>query len=169
MIDRPEGTYEKLLFCLFSLGAALLALVTLLILYDVIARNTGFPPFTHTLAVTEYGLYYVTLLGAPWLVRKKHHVYMQLVTAMAPAALRPFICKLCYLLCAMTCGLICYYAGLVTFEAWLRGDQEVRSFDMPRWLIFAVMPVSFSLLTLEFSRYLAGYDSMYDGEIGVHE
>ena len=156
MTGRPAGGYERLLFCLFASGAVILALVTLFILYDVIARNTGFPPFTHTLALTEYGLYYVTLLGAPWLVRNKHHVYMQLVTAVAPPALRPFIAKLCYLLCAITCGLICYYAGLVTFEAWLRGDQEVRSFDMPRWLIFAVMPVSFSLLTIEFSRYLAG-------------
>ena len=169
MSDKPEGGYEKLLFCLFALGAGILALVTLFILYDVIARNTGFPPFTHTLALTEYGLYYVTLLGAPWLVRKKHHVYMQLVTAVAPAALRPVICKLSYLLCALACGLICYYAGLVTVEAWIRGDMEVRSFDMPRWLIFAVMPVSFSLLTIEFSRYLAGFDSMYDGEIGIHE
>ena len=169
MSDKPEGGYEKLLFCLFALGAGILALVTLFILYDVIARNTGFPPFTHTLALTEYGLYYVTLLGAPWLVRKKHHVYMQLVTAVAPAALRPLICKLSYLLCALACGLICYYAGLVTVEAWIRGDMEVRSFDMPRWLIFAVMPVSFSLLTIEFSRYLAGMDSMYDGEIGIHE
>lgn len=169
MTDRPAGGYERVLFCLFSLGAGILALVTLFILYDVIARNTGFPPFTHTLALTEYGLYYVTLLGAPWLVRKKHHVYMQLVTAVAPAALRPFICKLSYLLCAVACGLICYYAGQVTVEAWLRGDMEVRSFDMPRWLIFAVMPVSFSLLTIEFTRYLAGFDSMYDGEIGIHE
>ena len=169
MSDKPEGGYEKLLFCLFALGAGILALVTLFILYDVIARNAGFPPFTHTLALTEYGLYYVTLLGAPWLVRKKHHVYMQLVTAVAPAALRPVICKLSYLLCALACGLICYYAGLVTVEAWIRGDMEVRSFDMPRWLIFAVMPVSFSLLTIEFSRYLAGFDSMYDGEIGIHE
>lgn len=169
MTDRPAGGYERLLFCLFASGAGILALVTLFILYDVIARNAGFPPFTHTLALTEYGLYYVTLLGAPWLVRKKHHVYMQLVTAVAPAALRPVICKLSYLLCALACGLICYYAGLVTVEAWIRGDQEVRSFDMPRWLIFAVMPVSFSLLTIEFSRYLAGFDGMYDGEIGIHE
>ena len=61
------------------------ALITLFILYDVIARNIGLAPFTHTLALTEYGLYYVTLLGAPWLVRKKHHVYMQLITAFVPA------------------------------------------------------------------------------------
>ena len=169
MNDKPAGVYEMLLFGLFSLGAGILALITLFILYDVIARNIGLPSFTHTLALTEYGLYYVTLLGAPWLVRKKHHVYMQLITSFVPASIRPAISRLSYLLCVITCALICYYAGQVTLETWLRGDQEVRSFDMPRWLIFAVMPVSFSLLTIEFSRYLLGFDNMYDGEIGIHE
>ena len=113
MSDKPEGGYEKLLFCLFALGAGILALVTLFILYDVIARNTGFPPFTHTLALTEYGLYYVTLLGAPWLVRKKHHVYMQLVTAVAPAALRPR-----YLQAQLPAVRGCLRADLLLTPAW---------------------------------------------------
>ena len=169
MSDEPQGIYEQTLFGLFALGAAMLAAVTLLILYDVIARLAGLPAFPHTLAATEYGLYYVTLLGAPWLVRIKRHIYMQLLTAVAPAALRPLLSRLCYLVCVIVCAVICYYAGLVTLETWLRGDQEVRSFDMPRWLVFAVMPVSFALLTAEFSRYLLGLDNMYDGEIGVHE
>ena len=77
--------------------------------------------------------------------------------------------KLSYLLCVITCSLICYYSGLVTVETFLRGDHEVRSFDMPRWLIFAIMPVSFSLLSVEFARYLLGMDNMYDGELGIHE
>ena len=169
MNDKPEGGYEKLIFALFCAGALILALITLFILYDVIARNIGVPTFTHTLALTEYGLYYMTLLGTPWLVRKKHHVYMQLITALVPTAIRPYISKLSYLLCVITCALICYYSGLVTLETFLRGDHEVRSFDMPRWLIFVIMPISFFLLTIEFGRYLLGIDNMYDGEIGIHE
>ncbi len=169
MNDKPQGSFEYLLFTLFCFGACILALITLFILYDVIARNIGFPNFTHTLALTEYGLYYTTLLGAPWLVRKKHHIYMQLITAAVPGAIRPLVSKLSYLLCVITCSLICYYSGLVTVETFLRGDHEVRSFDMPRWLIFAIMPVSFSLLSVEFARYLLGMDNMYDGELGIHE
>ena len=162
--DKPSGAYERLLFGLFASGALMLAAVTLLILYDVVARLAGLPAFPHTLAVTEYGLYYVTLLGAPWLLRSKRHIHIQLFATVAPAALQPLIARLSYLLCALVCAVICYYAGLVTFETWLRGDQEVRSFDMPRWLVFGAMPVSFALLTVEFGRYLLGFDSMYDNE-----
>ncbi|MBT7950124.1 MAG: TRAP transporter small permease [Gammaproteobacteria bacterium] len=169
MSDKPQSPFEQLLFTMFCTGACILALITLFILYDVIARNAGIPTFTHTLTLTEYGLYYTTMLGAPWLVRKKHHIYMQLITAMVPLKVRPFVSKLSYLLCTLTCALICYYSGVVTLETFLRGDHEVRSFDMPRWLVFAVMPVSFFLLTVEFGRFLVGIDDMYDGEIGIHE
>ena len=167
--DKPEGIYEQLLFSLFALGAVILAAVTLLILYDVSARLIGLPTFPHTLATTEYGLYYLTLLGAPWLVRIKRHIYLQLLTALAPPALRPLLARLSYLLCVIVCAVICWYAAQVTIETWLRGDEEVRSFDMPRWLIFAVMPVSFALLTIEFGRYLLGFDDMYDAEIAIRE
>ncbi len=169
MNDKPQGIYEQVLFGLFATGAIILATVTLLILYDVIARLTGLPAFPHTLAYTEYGLYYLTLLGAPWLARTKRHIYIQLLSAMISPSLRPLIFRLSYLICALTCAVICYYAGLVTFETWLRGDEEVRSFDMPRWLVFIVMPITFSLLSIEFCRYLLGFDNMYDAEIGVKE
>ncbi len=169
MNDKPQGIYEQTLFSLFALGAAILAAITLLILYDVVARLTGLATFPHTLAATEYGLYYLTLLGAPWLVRIKRHIYLQLLSAVAPARLRPVLARLCYLLCVIVCAVICWYAGQVTLETWLRGDLEVRSFDMPRWLIFAVMPLSFALLTVEFGRYLLGFDDMYDAEIGIRE
>lgn len=167
--DVPDSIYERFLFMLFALGGLILSLAMILILYDVIARNVGLAPFAHTIALTEYGLYYMTLLGAPWLVRKKHHVYIQLLTGLVPSGIRPMLTATSYFLCALACALICYYAGLVTIESFIRGDQEVRSFDMPRWVVFAVMPLSFSLLTVEFSRYLLGYDSMYDAELGIRE
>ena len=169
MNDKVEGRFEAVLFALFCCGAAILGLITLLILYDVLARNIGFATFAHTLPLTEYGLYYTTLLGGPWLVRKKHHIYMQLLTAAVPLQLRQLVASLCYLLCVITCALMTWYSLQVSVETFLRGDHEVRSFDMPRWLIFAIMPLSFGLMSIEFSRYLLGFDRMYDGEVGIKE
>lgn len=172
MSRASHNIYERLLFVLFAFGALVLSLTMCLILYDVVARNVGLSSFPHTITLTEYGLYYMTMLGAPWLVRKKHHIYIQLLVGVVPARFRTIIAKLCYFLCVCTCALICYYAGLVTIESFVRGGDEVRSFDMPRWALFVAMPISFSLLTVEFCRYLFAYDCMYDGELGeleVHE
>ena len=161
--------FEYFLYLLFCLGACILGIITLLILHDVVARNIGLSAFSHTLALTEYGLYYTALLGSPWLVRNKHHIYMQLITAAVPLSLRLHVARISYLICTVVCFLIAFYSAQVTLETFLRGDTEVRSFDMPRWLIFAIMPFCFSLLTVEFGRYLIGRDSMYDGEVGLHE
>ena len=169
MSDTPQGIYERALFSLFAFGAVILLVSMLLIVYDVLARNIGISPFEHTIALTEYGLYYMTLLGAPWLVRKKHHIYIQLLTGLVPDYIRPLLSRTSYFLCALTCILISYYAGLITVENFVRGDYEVRSFDMPRWTIYIVMSGSFSLLTIEFCRYLFGFDSMYSGELGIKE
>ena len=83
--------------------------------------------------------------------------------------LRQLVASLCYLLCVITCALMTWYSLQVSVETFLRGDHEVRSFDMPRWLIFAIMPLSFGLMSIEFSRYLLGFDRMYDGEVGIKE
>jgi hypothetical protein len=45
----------------------------------------------------------------------------------------------------------------------------VRSFDMPRWLLTASIPLSFGLMTIEFGRYLLSLDSMHTGRAGIHE
>jgi C4-dicarboxylate transporter, DctQ subunit len=169
MSDKPEGFYERVLFTLFALGAVILLLSMLLIVYDVIARNIGISPFEHTIALTEYGLYFMTLLSAPWLVRKKHHIYIQLLTGLVSDYIRPLLSRTSYFLCTLTCLFICYYAGLIAVENFIRGDYEVRSFDMARWIIFSVMSLSFFLLAIEFSRYLFGFDSMYSGELGIKE
>lgn len=161
--------YERLLFGLFAAAACLLLGVLALVLYDVIARNLGLPAFAHTLGLSEYALYYTTLMGAPWLVRSKHHIYLQLLTSIAGPRWRPVIAAVSYTLCAVVCLVLCYYAALVAIEAFVRADVEVRSFDMPRWLYFAIMPVSFLLMAAEFARFLLGVDAMYDAEIGFKE
>jgi TRAP-type C4-dicarboxylate transport system permease small subunit len=37
----------------------------------------------------------------------------------------------------------------------------VRSFDMPRWMLMAAMPLSFGMMALEFLRLLVRRESPY--------
>ena len=65
----------------------------------------------------------------------------------------------------MLCLAICLYLGWIAlgsaFTSLKSGAYEVRTFDMPRWLIFAPMVVGLWLSALEFLRYLLGRDSIY--------
>jgi TRAP-type C4-dicarboxylate transport system permease small subunit len=161
--------YRGLLNGLAALAGTIMGLLALMIVYDVVVRNLGFQPPPHTLTLTEYGLLYIVMLGAPWLVRIKGHVYIELLSAAVPAPVQRVMAKTVYLLCVATCAVLAWYAAETAWQAFARGDTDVRSFDMPRWPLIAVMPLSFLLMALEFGRFLVGRDDMYTGEAGIHE
>ena len=43
-------------------------------------------------------------------------------------------------------------AGLLALEGWQRGEIEIRSLYMPRWLLFAPLTIGFGLMAVEFLR-----------------
>jgi C4-dicarboxylate transporter DctQ subunit len=161
--------YRRLLELLAVVAGVLLAAMTVAIVVDVVVRNLGLQPPAHTLTLTEYGLFYVTMLAAPWLVREKGHVHIELLTAAVSPRTRFWLTRAVYLLCVLTCIVIFWFALEVTIDQWQRAVIDVRSLDMPRWLLSASMPLSFGLMTIEFGRYLIGLDSMHSGQAGIHE
>ncbi|MCG8689664.1 MAG: TRAP transporter small permease [Minwuiales bacterium] len=164
-----ETAYVRLLQGLAAVAGVIMGATAVMIVFDVTVRNLGFQPPPHTLTFTEYGLLYVTMLGAPWLVRTKGHVYIELVTAAVGPRVRAVMSRLVALLCLVVCATLCYYAAGSTWIDFQRGDMDIRSYDMPRWILMACMPLGFGLMSVEFARYLLGFDSLHTGEAGIHE
>ena len=71
--------YDRLIYGLAGLAGAMIAGVCLLIVYDVVARNLGLQPPRSTVALTEYALLYFTMAAAPYLVRVKGHIVVEVV------------------------------------------------------------------------------------------
>ena len=68
-----------------SLAALTLLAMVVMVTADIILRNltrTGFPWANE---VSEYALYVITLLTAPWLLRRGQHVRIDLVLTLVPA------------------------------------------------------------------------------------
>ena len=99
--------HAGLINLLAVLAGILLALMALAIVVDVVMRNLGFQPPGHTLALTEYSLLYITMLAAPWLVRAKGHVHIELLTAAVGPRTRLWLARLVAALCVLTCAVIC--------------------------------------------------------------
>jgi C4-dicarboxylate transporter, DctQ subunit len=161
--------YRHLLEALAVVAGVMLGAMACAIVLDVLMRNLGLQPPAHTLTLTEYGLLYLTMLAAPWLVRAKGHVYIELVTAALSPRARFRLTRVVYGLCVLTCAVIFWFGLEVTISHYQRHVIDVRSFDMPRWLLTASIPLSFGLMTIEFARYLLGLDSMHTGQAGIHE
>ena len=158
------SAYNRLIFGLAVIGGVLLAVIFVGIICDVTIRTLGFNSLQWYSAVAEYSLFFCTMFGAPYLVRHKGHVVVESLRLAMPPKLRKIIEKIVYIACILLSLLFVYYGALETIEAIKTGEQDLRSVDMPKWLLMAPFPIGFSLVAIEFSRYLLGFDTYYSNK-----
>ena len=91
--------YDALLYTMAFVAAATLVWLMVSVVVSVAMRNFGLQPFAWLFTSAEYGLLYMTMLGAPWLVREKGHVHIELVTAALPPGVRRIVSRLVALGC----------------------------------------------------------------------
>ena len=158
------NAYNRLIFGLAVIGGVLLAVIFVGIICDVTIRTLGFNSLQWYSAVAEYSLFFCTMFGAPYLVRHKGHVVVESLRLAMPPKLRKIIEKIVYIACILLSLLFVYYGAVETIEAIKTGEQDLRSVDMPKWLLMAPFPIGFSLVAVEFSRYLLGFDTYYSNK-----
>src|SRR6056297_2330518 len=76
--------YTAFLYAMAFIAGAMLVWLMVSVIVSVAMRNAGLQPFAWLFTSAEYGLLYMTMLGAPWLVRERGHVHIELVTAALP-------------------------------------------------------------------------------------
>ena len=155
-------------FFAFIAGTTLVWLMVSVIT-SVLMRNAGWQPFAWLFTSAEYGLLYMTMLGAPWLVRKKGHVHIELVTAALPDKARGIVSRIVAIACVMVCVVLAWKGVELFLKNIERGDYDTRAYYFPRWMLTIAFPVSFGLMAIEFSRYIFGNNLMHSGEAGIHE
>ena len=159
-VDRNRGLslvsrgYTGLLYGMAWLAGFLIAAMMVVITVDVVVRNLGYQSSAHFFTFTEYALLVVPCLGAPWLVREKGHIYVEiLLMHLAPPARRRLMSAI-GLACIAVCLVIAWYGLQVTLADFRQAERDVRSFDAPRWAVVMWIPISFLLMAIEFARFL---------------
>ncbi len=124
---------------------------------------------SHIFTFAEFGLLYIVMAASPWLVRHRGHVFIELVTAALPRSLQRKFSRAVSALCVIICLVFVWYTFKSTFRAWEFGDAEMRSLDMPKYLLLGAMPIGFGLMAAQFARFVFGQETLHTGEAGVHE
>jgi C4-dicarboxylate transporter DctQ subunit len=146
--------YDVLLYGMAWCAGLLIAAMMVVITIDVVVRNLGYQSSAHFFTFTEYALLIVPCLGAPWLVREKGHIYVEILLMYLPARARRALTVLIGLACVAVCLVLAWYGLEVTVTDWRQAERDVRSVDMPRWLVVGWIPLSFLMMALEFARFL---------------
>ncbi len=153
--------YDRLITGLATVAGLIIATVCLLIVYDVIARNLGWQPPASTVALTEYAMLYFTMAAAPYLVRTKGHIVVEILYQRISPAAKRRLDQFILILCMIVALIVAALALVLLIEALERGEIEVRSLDVPRWMLFAPLAAGFLLMATEFLRLLLKSDSVF--------
>ncbi len=143
--------YDRLLDVLAALSAAAFGALSFIIAYEVTTRWLGFRPPVWPVTISEFTMLYATVLAAPWVLRRAEHVQVTTLVAILPPRARAVLGRIVCFLAMAVCLLVAGYALRVTLSA---QGLEIRSFEMPKWIVYAPLPLGFFLLAVEFARHM---------------
>jgi TRAP-type transport system small permease protein len=146
--------YGLFLQALAGAAALLLGVMALLVTLDVVMRNVGLGTIAWVNEVSEYSLPVATLLIAPWLLHRNEHVRLDVLLTAVPRGASRWLQKFCDVIGIAICAVFVWYSVRLIFDSARIGSMMVKTLAIPEWWQYALVPVCFSLLAVEFARRL---------------
>jgi TRAP-type transport system small permease protein len=148
--------YTLLLKGFAAAAAILLGAMALLVTLDVVMRNVGLGTIAWVNEVSEYSLPVATLLIAPWLLHRNEHVRLDVLIVNLPRRLGRVLERSCDVVGIAICAVFVWYSIRLILDSARISSMVVKTLAIPEWWQYALVPVSFSLLAVEFARRLRG-------------
>ena len=152
-MERLEAAYGRLLEALALVACALVLAMTVMICADVLLRNVRIIPGVAGLAwsneISEAMLYLVTMLTAPWLLRRGQHIRVDILLRMVPKRVGwvfEWVTDTVGLAC---CLVIAFYGARAALASYKAGSMSIKTLITPEWWLLSVLPVAFLALSLE--------------------
>jgi TRAP-type C4-dicarboxylate transport system permease small subunit len=152
-MDQLEAGYGKLLEAFAFLACALVLGMTLMICADVLLRNVRIIPGMVGLEwsneISEGMLYIITMLTAPWLLRRGQHIRVDIVLRAVPKKVGWMFEWMVDVLGLACCLAIAYYGARAALASFQAGSISIKTLVTPEWWLLSVLPVAFLALSLE--------------------
>ena len=149
-MTRLSFLLARLFDFLATIAAIMLLAMVALVTADIVLRNTLGIGFAWSNEATEYALYLITLLTAPWLLRRGQHVRIDMMLVIVPPRLA-WACEAAADLVGLAASLVLvWYGTVMTAQSARLGSLTIKNLVFPEWWLLAPLPICFALLALEF-------------------
>ena len=149
-MDRLDRLLNHVETVLAVLAGFLLLFITFSICASIALRTMNLPVPLWSVQFNEYALLWITFLGGAWLLRRKRHVALDILTRRLSESNLRLLSALHAVLGLLVCGSLTGICGAVVWDHFQRGVIDVRAVDVPKHWILAVVFLGFLFLTLEF-------------------
>ena len=150
-MSRLSAAFGWLFTVLAGAAAVLLLAMVIIVSADILLRNLTRFTFNWANEVSEITLYLMTLMVAPWLLRRGQHVRLDLLLTIVPARIGFLIEAVGDLIGIAVSVVLLHYSVAMTYDSWRIGSITIKNLVFPEWWLLAPMPVAFALLAVEFA------------------
>lgn len=149
-MTRLSAAFGRVLDVLAIAAALILLGMVAIVTADVALRNVAGAGIVWANEVSEYALYAMTLLTAPWLLRRGQHVRLDVVLTLVPARVAWLMEAAGDVLGFAVSIVLIRYGALMTLDSWRLGAITIKNLVFPEWWLLALLPATFVLLAVEF-------------------
>lgn len=135
-----------------GISALLVAGMTLLVSYDVVARNIGLGSLSWVLELSEYMLPTLICASAPWLMYRGAHIRLDLIRMVSGPGTVLVMDRLSAIVATLGAAVFTWYSYQLLANSRAAGSLVMKALIFPEWWIYIPVPIGFGLLTLECLR-----------------
>ena len=153
LMEKLSAAFGSLLDALALTACVVLFLMMLMICADVLLRNLALIPGMRGLAwsneLSESMLYLITMLVAPWILRRGQHIRVDIVLAVIPRHIAWYCEWVADFLALACCLIIMVYGFSAAASSYKSGSMVIKTLVTPEWWALTPLPVAFALLAIE--------------------
>ena len=149
-------TINKIIdWCILALAAiagAVLLFMLLAICFSTATRKLFNMPFAFLIDYASYSLLYIAFLGAPWLLGKRGHINIDLITNMMKPKLQRYWQVGLDLVLAFTCIVVTVISFIITKTNFVNGVVISDFLSTPQWILMICVPLGCFFTAVEAIR-----------------
>lgn len=151
-LGKAWAIFDRAVDGLAILAGAILVFINLAVCYGVAMRYFLARPPIWVLQTTEYALLWIVFLAATWLLREKGHVSVDILYSRLGPGTRRRLDAATYSAAGVACAGVLVLSALYLVDCVRNDVADVRAVTVPKWTVFAVIPLGSLFLTLQLFR-----------------
>ena len=161
-MKKENSLFDRIISVPFAIAAVLIFFMMLSVTSGVLIRYFRGRPVSELFELTEYGLLFVTFLGAAWVLKKEGHARMDLLLVALNERNRALLNMVTSCICGILWGVIAWFGIKVTYDNFKIGFYLNTMLGPPLYPILAVIPVGSFLLFVQFFRRMLGHYKIWN-------
>jgi|YelNatPaOPRAMG01_1025707.scaffolds.fasta_scaffold03112_15 TRAP-type C4-dicarboxylate transport system permease small subunit len=154
--DPEKSFFDRILNLFFYFSGIIIAFLVISVCYNVFMRYFLKSPPLWVVQGTEYSLLWIVFLSTSYVLREKGHVSIDILYSKIGGRKKLIIDILIYTLCSFFMAVLTIFSFKYFVECLFTRVKDVRTYTVPKWLVFSIVPFGSFFLTLQFLRLFVG-------------